>query len=908
MSLYLTNVDIMGNTKIIEENQSQTNKIELDEININTQSDKIILNEEIKEKKPKIKKKKKSIILDKKNELNLNDEIKYEYVRFLIEKNIKYANMNKIEEYYLNEINKKNKIYNDNLNLIQKKKNEIKEFIENTQNIIMNKYTIYVNSTELHDKLIERLKEKAKIKENDLIIYKHMKKRLSDCHIRIIERIQNELLFEEKISNQYSQYQIIQNHAIFQLKAEEQKLNIIKYIQQKKEDEQEKELYNKIEEINNLNENIKNLEESEDKYERQLRKLFMKIQKNKHYILSRKDYNKSLFEDNKIILKEYYQIKLKLEYLFYTLQFKNSENVISNYNNMYEKLNQLKKNFFFLNNEIMELTSEYSNLDKQLIDIKNKIVIQEKNYKINKDKYEEKNFKKIKGLILLKKQEQDKLKEKIRKLYILLNRLTDFLYNQVKNLSKTIPRTNSVISDDIQALILKEKEFLIDLDNINLNICLKKICHFFFQFANSIAYIILSSFSFGINSNSISQRPINIMNLRRKSVLTNRKSINHFSNLFDHNLTSNRFKEDNIKKEKVLKKNNSHRHLNIPKQNITENEMFQNFIRFLKKKDKISKFNSKYNNNIKKDLSTDMETKHYFLMKNYTKLNNFINKYENELVEKNHNKNKKNNNNNKNNIINLNNNKNETKSLNLIQSFPCLDDDLEFELDENEDNETNKKQKIKKKNPLSLNKFNNIDKKNSFLRMDDLRNLNSHFFKKIIGGRNKNENNLTSDIELQSKYYEYLKKEKEEKKKNTIQFKRLNQKKHKSVAPKIIYNEDKFEKKRKKSRSESKLLPNLSKLIFNNSYNYNMDYNKSNLISPINNLNLKKMKRSKSVFENNDNINKKLQFYSPFNKKKNYPYSINKIANNTMINFKDGIFSIYRKNSSSEKINKPLKI
>ena len=74
------------------------------------------------------------------------------------------------------------------------------------------------------------------------------------------------------------------------------------------------------------------------------------------------------------------------------------------------------------------------------------------------------------------------------------------------------------------------------------------------------------------------------MNLRRKSVLTNRKSINHFSNLFDHNLTSNRFKEDNIKKEKVLKKNNSHRHLNIPKQNITENEMFQNFIRFIKKK------------------------------------------------------------------------------------------------------------------------------------------------------------------------------------------------------------------------------------------------------------------------------------------------------------------------------------
>ena len=750
MSFYLTNVNIIEKKKNREENKNERNKMELNQIKNNTE--KIKTKEQKKEKKEKktIKKEKEqSRNIYKKKKINLNEEIKYDYFTFLVEKNIKYANMDKIEDFYLKEINKKKKIYNDNLNLIKKKKNEIREFIVNTNNLIVNNYTIYVDSIDSYDKFIDLFKEKIKIKENDLIVYKHMKKRLNDSNTKIINRIQNELKYEETISSQFSQYHIIQNHAIFQLKTEKKKLNRIKYIYQKKKIEQKKELFDKIEKIKNLNDDIKNLNDEEDEYKKYLKQLSNKTNKIKEYIINIKDYNKRLFYDNKTTMKEYLHLKFKLDKIFYSLKIKKLENLIVNYNNHCEKIYQFHQKFYYINSEILDLNIEYSKLDKQLIDIKNNIFLKENNNEW--DNLEEN--KKTKRFILLSKKEQEKIKEIIKKKNITLNLISNFLLNQIKNLSKNIQRINSVISNDVTKFIKIEKDFSINLDNQNLNDCLKKLCHFFFQFSNSFAFIILSSFSFGINTHSISQPPFNIINLRKKSFLTNRKLINDISNLTEKDFV----KENNKIKVNFLKKNNSQKNSIIPKDNITENEMFQNFIQFIKKKNNFRK----YNYNKQKELSTDLETKQYFIEKNYYKLNSFIRKYENELVEKmNKSRNKNNENKNRKTIKIQNKTKNITE--NFTQSYPYLDENMEIDFEDDND-DIIEKSKIKKKNSLSLSKWNNKDKNNIFLRIDDLRNLNSSFFKRTIGG--KNENNLTYDIELQAKYYEYLKKKKKKKKK-----------------------------------------------------------------------------------------------------------------------------------------------
>ena len=899
MSFYLTNVNIIEKKKNREENKNETNKIELNQIKNNTEK-KIKIKEQKKEKKTIKKEKEQSRNIYKKKELNLNDEIKYDYFTFLVEKNIKYANMDKIEDFYLKEINKKKKIYNDNLNLIKKKKNEIREFIENSNNLIVNNYIIYVDSTDSYDKFIDFLKEKIKIKENDLIVYKHMKKRLYNTNIKIINRIQNELMYEEIISSQFSQYHIIQNHAIFQLKTEKKKLNRIKYIYKKKIVEQKKELFDKIEKMKNLNDDIKNLNDEEDEYKKYLKQLRKKTKKIKEYIINIKDYNKRLFYDNKTTMKEYLHIKFKLDKIFYSLKMKKLENLIINYNNHYEKLYQFHQKFYYINSEIVDLNKEYSKLDKQLIEIKNNIFLKEKNNEC--DNLEEN--KKTKGFILLSKKEQDKIKEIIKNKNIILNLISNFLLNQIKKLSKNIPRINSVISNDVTKFIQNEKDFSINLDNQNLSDCLKQLCHFFFQFSNSIAFIILSSFSFGINTHSISQPPINIINLRKKSIVTNRKLINDFSNLTEKDFV----KENNKIKVNVLKKNNSQKNSIIPKDNITENEMFQNFIQFIKKKNNFRK----YNYNKQKELSTDLETKQYFIEKNYYKLNSFIRKYENELVEKmNKSRNKNNENKNRKTIKIQNKTKNITE--NFTQSYPYLDDNMEIDFEDDNDDIIEKSKK-KKKNTLSLSKWNNKEKNNIFLRIDDLRNLNSSFFNRIIGGKNKN--NLTYDIELQAKYYEYLKKEKEEKKKNKIQFDCLRQHKHKTIRikmPKTFNNENIFDKKKKLIRCESMMLPCLKKFLFDNEHNNNdnnninnnniYDYYNKNKQSSINKKKLTRIKHS-----NNSQMKKNKFFASSFYRKRNYYNSNNFISNKTTINLNNGIFYINRKSNSLEKINRPLNL
>ena len=128
MSFYLTNVNILGNKK---NNDGNNTKIEKNKSkyespkNINAVIDNNLKNV------PKINIKtinnenNKKIIdktqvnpinkLDKITQINLKNDIKNNYFTFLIDNNIKYANLNKVEQYYYNEIFKKNKIYNNNL-------------------------------------------------------------------------------------------------------------------------------------------------------------------------------------------------------------------------------------------------------------------------------------------------------------------------------------------------------------------------------------------------------------------------------------------------------------------------------------------------------------------------------------------------------------------------------------------------------------------------------------------------------------------------------------------------------------------------------------------------------------------------------------------------------------------------
>ena len=391
MSFYLTNVNILGNKK---NNDGNNTKIEKNKSkyespkNINAIIDNNLKNVPKLEIRTINNENKKKIIdktqvnpinkLDKITQINLKNDIKNNYFTFLIDNNIKYANLNKVEQYYYNEIFKKSKIYNDNLYLIKKKKEEYKQYIENLYQLIIKNYPISVEFIGLNVSFIEDWKEKIKLKENDLIIYNHMKKRLNDTKNGILKRIQNELLYDEQLQNQYLQYQIIQKHAFFQLKADENKLKHIKNIYEKNSEEQQQKLYEKIEEKNYLDDEIEILKHGTNECENYLKKLKNEVKKLKRNNLYQKELYLKILHEYKTIHKEYYLNKLLLEKTFHTLKLKNIDKIISYYNNIYDSLNQFHQTFYFLNREIIDLNVEHSKLDKKLIDINKKIIQKKK--------------------------------------------------------------------------------------------------------------------------------------------------------------------------------------------------------------------------------------------------------------------------------------------------------------------------------------------------------------------------------------------------------------------------------------------------------------------------------------------------------------------------------------------------
>ena len=930
MSFYLTNVNILGNKK---NNDGNNTKIEKNKSkyespkNINAVIDNNLKNVPKLEIKTINNENKKKIIdktqvnpinkLDKITQINLKNDIKNNYFTFLIDNNIKYANLNKVEQYYYNEIFKKSKIYNDNLYLIKKKKEEYKQYIENLYQLIIKNYPISVEFIGLNVSFIEDWKEKIKLKENDLIIYNHMKKRLNDTKNGILKRIQNELLYDEQLQNQYLQYQIIQKHAFFQLKADENKLKHIKNIYEKNSEEQQQKLYEKIEEKNYLDDEIEILKHGTNECENYLKKLKNDVKKLKRNNLYQKELYLKILHEYKTIHKEYYLNKLLLEKNFHTLKLKNIDKIISYYNNIYDSLNQFHQTFYFLNREIIDLNVEHSKLDKKLIDI-NKKIIQKK--KFNEQKFEEKNIKQIQTLIILSKSDEKEINNNIGKKVIILNNIINFISRQLKNIIIKLPRTKSVISNDIQELILKENKFEIDLDSniFELKKILIKISHWFFQLSNVIMFLLLSSFIFGINNNSISQSPIIIMDERKKNNEINRNSINYYSNIIQESLNQIELKEENRKKEIKIKKNKSSinlltKNLKFPKEGITEKEMFSNFIQYYINKEKThSKENKRQNPEF--EFEKDIELKQNFIEQNYMKLNSFLSKYENALVEK---KNKYNYNvskifGKKNLKLSFFNNKNNKKQikLNKFSNSPSYLEDSDMEIDIEESENSIEKPIIKKKelNTNLLNVVINKDKKNIFYRIDDLRNLNASFFKTMKGGKIKTVTNLTFDIELQAKLNEFLKKEKKEREEKKKIY-RNNLPRNKIHSPTVrlerTYNNNEFFIDRNKYIRSGSLKIDDSKKY------YNYDTNKLN-------------SKNKTLINNiyhpstpfNNNSNKKLKFNSltnRFNKERNFSFSSkNKIRmrnqgdNKMSFSFKDGVFFINKKSNSSERINKPL--
>ena len=815
MSLYLTGINSINNNN----NNNNNNEIKQQSFNIKPikikKSNKILRknksninknlsnkeNSRISNKKSKLKIEKKfSKSFDSKNKSNNLIEIKTKFINFLIDNELKYANLYNIEIYYEEQIKKKKYIHDNNLIIIQQKKQKYKNYLNEIQKEIINKFVLQQNQiNDYYNIKINNLKKIIRYKQYEQEIFQNIFNRTYKTNFLMKNRINEELNFSNVFNEQYKQYLIIKNNSLGQINIHEEKLKYVKEFNKKILSEQKNKIKKKIEigknleiKLSMLKENMKNYSLNLNKIKNQNKKLKIKL----NFFI--KIYNNINIEYQNL-LKEYFINKLSLLKIFNLFELKNYKN--NNIDTFILYVKDAKKNINLMRTQIInknfEITKKniiISQLNKELKEINDKIKIKNINEKKNFNKNDSKKIEQLNKNINQNKFEVSNIQKKNIKNILLIEKIINLLIDKNKILFFNFP---SLKKSYIDFIIRNKSYFKLNYNNnfFDCNIY-KDILNKFNKLINSIVYVY-----------------INIYNKNLYKFIINHQKYNNDNNFMIFNFTNINLlsKINNIKeiKEKIIIENKKNEKDDY-KTNSKNNSNLNNSI-YLSKYDLFNKFvnyidnNNSKNNNFPyeklnfsatmKNLNSNLYNKSFILF-NQNKIINYFDKYENNLVKKNnfHSKNNNKNMSKTSNKFNEKNNLMKSKSFkeshlpsinknkkiqedflsistnNSHHNSVFLEENMEYDSEDNEKIEKNdtlkkKKQKLKKNQSFTYFFLKNPEKSQVLTRLNDLRKLNISFFNKVSKNEEKNIDNFKFKNELLN-FIKLKKKEEKDKKQN----------------------------------------------------------------------------------------------------------------------------------------------
>ena len=315
----------------------------------------------------------------KKDKIKEFNYIEEQYLSYLINKETKYANIEKIEKKYRFLIIEKYNKYNENKLRIEKKKIEYQNIIIDIQQEILNNY-IMKNKLlqEYYNKAIEDMTREIKMKNHEQNTYQNMYNRLYKTNIMIKRRIEQEIKLEPVVLNQYYEYNMLKNHALVSLKSEEHMLNNMKKFQDKENEKFIEEKMKKRNTINYLDIQIQLIKKEVKSNEDKINKIKDIEDEIKEKIYEKEKTNKMIKRDidwnKRDYLKNYIQI---MKILFY-LKVNSINELIPTFNHIKEEYQGLHTKFSYYNLEISKLNNIFTQQEKKLNDIKLKIKIKKK--------------------------------------------------------------------------------------------------------------------------------------------------------------------------------------------------------------------------------------------------------------------------------------------------------------------------------------------------------------------------------------------------------------------------------------------------------------------------------------------------------------------------------------------------
>lgn len=289
------------------------------------------------------------------------------YLRYLIDEETKFANIDRIETYYKEAIVQKYIKYNDNHLKIHNKRIEYDKI---TTDLVTEAIENYVFPPETflkyYNDQIESIYKEIQIRLHDIERYNHMYNRLYHTHYMIKKRIETEQKYISINQKQYSKYIEIKQLAENDNNKQIETLTHMNKYQQKISEIKDANLNKKTNKIVRLENEVKAIKSTTLKMNEKIKVIKAAISNSKQELIVRQKRN--YYDLNIYVSRKTYFFRLIVQLVskLKLFQVKHPNDLIAKINKIKEKISVLYSNFNHVNIEIKKLNSEYRKYELKL--------------------------------------------------------------------------------------------------------------------------------------------------------------------------------------------------------------------------------------------------------------------------------------------------------------------------------------------------------------------------------------------------------------------------------------------------------------------------------------------------------------------------------------------------------------
>ena len=549
----------------------------------------------------------KIIFENQKNKDIIAEELKEDFLDFLMLKEPKYADFDKISEDLQKQIYENYQTYNKNLLEIESRKKILKDLLWELEKSLLSNYYVLDNSLlPQKEELIEKTKLDILTKQQEYEGYKKIYDDLYNQNYLIKRQVLDEIDIDRANEDFHDQYKLLEIHAIVQVSKKQDSLNQIEEYYKKLLEDHEKEYKNKNKVLKDLRLEIEVFKEDEKDLIHKLRKLKAKRNEIKKQNKERQRKNYAYHENLIKNVKRFQKSFISMNKIFKSVNANNLDDVLLDVNSINGRFNNLKNMIVKKNQEISNLNAKYSRLNKEIENIKKEIKLNKhKKVEAFTQKEQDKIFK-IKTMFKAEKDEQNEIREEIQKQIGVFQNGIIFLFHKIKALVLNIKLLKNVVPPKLFQLVQKYKNsnYRLNYDNINKKF-FKQFSFLFFQYCNIIFYLTLRMMNSGINVEE---------NKNKNAILMVQVDKKQYLNLYEDKIkkTLKEYKhrsELKVIKQKELNEKAKQRELQekIDNQLMEENkslnkkQMYKKFIEYLRaKEEKKNTSKNKASNNMTK--------------------------------------------------------------------------------------------------------------------------------------------------------------------------------------------------------------------------------------------------------------------------------------------------------------------